>query len=213
MKNSIKLRKIIAIISISCVSLAAIIGILLLFKVITFSEIIGKILLTLLTFFLGSLLSLNSVDAIRRKNIIGYISEGLLLLSILLVLVLIFVTNEKTISTLRTITTIVASFSAWFSIFVANIMKLGKKLLIIQVIEYLGLATLFITLDIFLLSNKLLIEGTILIAVGIVTLVLSIVLSIKAKLSQDEKSLITITVEEYNKLLNRIKELEDKLGE
>lgn len=217
-----KFKKIVAIVSISCVSVAAVIGLSLLFNIFGIRDnaklmsFIGSVMLTILSLFVGSLFSLNSIDAINRKNILGYISAGLIIVSTLLVIITVWGNFGNPSSAFwgvfGKISCVFAACSIFLSVLIANLIKHGLNLLPIQIICYVTLAVIESDLVMLIITSKLVIGTLWLIASAIVCFVMSIVLSIKGKMSKDTQT-ITISVDEYNKLKERIVQLEKELNE
>ncbi|MBR2975102.1 MAG: hypothetical protein IKC47_05115 [Clostridia bacterium] len=227
--TSAKLKKILTLVTIVCLATAGAIGILFLINIEAdflgdATKFLVKVLLTLLVVFLAGLFLLNSVEAIARKNILGFVSAGLIGLSSLMFLVSIWAgLNEGFYIHL---TCIIAAITILFNMIVANVIVIGKKLLPLQIITYVTL--LYVELAIVLLicgSNALFGDIWLIFAVdAIVCVVLSIVLSIKRKsvvrasVNQTEaapavaEEMVTITKSEYQALQNRIAELENQLA-
>lgn len=215
-----KLRKILAITSICCVSVAALIALALLFKIVTEATIITPILLTVLTVFLLSIFGVNCVDAIAQKSIFGYISGCLLAISGCMFIVLIWLNyfnGELALDTFLKICVIVSCISVFFAVFVGKRLALRNRYLTIQIIAYSTLGWILFEVCSLVIFTKTILPYTFIGAVAIISIVMFIILRVKAKMDHEEEK-ITIPLSEYNDLHSkvalykaRIEELEKKL--
>lgn len=220
------IKKIISWVSIVCVILSATIGILLLLKVLKGSTFIGNTYLSLLTIFMAGLFVLNAIDVITEKKIIGYVTIGLIGLSALLILIYIWANKAfgDFGSVYLKITIWIAVVTILFDVIVSTVILLEKKLLYLQIPYYVTTAYLELALALLITgaTDVLVVkQWQIFLIVGIIMLALLIVIKIKSKEYRDDgakpatvsKDKVVLTMEEYNKLLSKISELEAKLKE
>ncbi len=221
-----KLFKIVSAEILVCVIAAALIGIGLLFKVIEGSELIGNIMLTLLTLFIAGLFLLNSINAVTAGNKVGIAAAIMLIISVLLCIVLIWAGSllGDFLITYSRITVIVAMVSILLDLIVGNYIILGKSLIIVQIFQYLSFAYVELVIASVILGSTALIElWQIFVTAIIVALTLYIVLKVKEKsIAQKEtatrinsagEECLTITKQEYEELkaaAAKLKELTDK---
>lgn len=215
--KSFNLKKLITITSLVCVGISALLGILLLIKLVPTNATIGKIYLTLLTIFISGIFLLNAIDALNRKNVFGYITAVLICLSAVLFLVCIW----------GGITGFFLKLTVWFAMasilldmIVSNVLALGNAYLFLQIPEYLLLSYIEIAIGLLISTGSTaLIDVWQVFAICIILfLALLITLNILVKSKRGKKTeevkrdTVTISREEYEGLLNKIKELESKLN-
>lgn len=219
---SAKFRKIIAIISIVCVSVAAFIGILAILGV-KFGDWMGFVLLTLLDFFVVSLFCLNCIEAINRRNIFGYLSALFLLITGFLFLIQIWGSFISSTAFpvdgwfLKTIV-VLAAIAIEFSVIISRAIILRKNLMPVQIISYAGFGIILIRIVLLILGADAWLKDTltVFIIIGIVTVVLFIVLSIRSKLigkESDDADLMSISTQEYADANDQIKALKARVSE
>lgn len=217
-----KLKKILSLTAIVCVAISALIGIALLFEVISMKDNawIGQILLTLLTVFVASVLLTNSIAAIERKNTIGTISVGLILFSALLFLLSIWVNSLAELTWYMDMAVIISMLSIMFNMIVGNYLLINKRILSLQIAVYVTLGYIELTIASLILGNDTLISlWQIFVADIIAFLTLYIILRIKSRDFKDlptpsvsKTDTVTISKEEYESLLKQIEDLKAQLG-
>ena len=208
-----------------CVIAAAVIGIGLVVGVIKGSDLLGKVMLTLLTLFIAGLFLLNSINAVTAGNKLGIAAAIMLVISALLVVVLIWGANllGDFYDTYGRMTVLVAMVSILLDLIVGNYIVLGKRLIIIQILQYLSFAYVELVVSFMIFGNNALVSAAlipILISAIIVTFTLYIVLKVKQKnMAQAEvenrvngngDEFVTITKVEYEELkaaAEKLKEL------
>lgn len=217
-KNS--LVKIISGVIIACTVAAAAIGLGRLFNLIGDSDILGQILLSLLTIFIAGLFLLNSINAITVGNKLGIFAAFMIMLSALLFLVLIWA-NQYLGSFGEIFSYIIVSvsmLSVLLNIIVGNYIALGKSLIALQVILYICFAYVELVVSFAIFGNSTLINyWQILVAAIIVILTLFIVLKVKQKnIAQasavrgaENGEYITITKTEYENLKAEVERLRE----
>ena len=212
-----------AIVTLTSVIIAALLGLGLLFSIITYDWWIGNILLTCLTFVVAGVLLFNSINAITSGNKIGVIAGILIPVSVALYLVLIWGVDipEDFKNVYDYVVVIVSSLSIFLNVIVANYVALGKSLLLLQVIYYLIFAYILTTIDTAILGSDALIQYWMpFVAAIIVALTLIIILIVKKKTllqtATEERigdGYVRITKAEYEGLKAEISRLKALVGE
>ena len=193
------------------------------------STILVRVLLTLLVVFTAGLFLLNAVEAITRKNIFGFIATGLIGLSSVMFLVFIWGLWQKIDegSTYLHLTWVISAVTILFNVIVGNVIVIGKKLLPLQIANYLTLFYVELVIVLLICGNATLFEGNrwLIFAIdAIVWIVLTVLLSIKKKAvvrasvngnvpKADKQETVTITKSEYQALLDKIADLENQLAQ
>lgn len=218
-----KLFKIVSAEILVCVISAALIGIGLLFGLFKGTDVIGQIMLTLLTLFIAGLFLLNSINAVTAGNKVGIAAAIMLVVSALLCIILIWAGGllGDFYDTYARITVIVAMVSILLDLIVGNYIILGKSLLIVQIFQYLSFAYVELVIAFLILGSEALINvWQIFVLAIIIALTLYIVLKVKEKnIAQKEtenkvnangEEMVTITKKEYEELkaaAEKLKEL------
>lgn len=217
--ESRKIKKTFAFVSIGCISAAAIIGLLFLFKVFKDSpesviKTIGYIALTILVIFCASLFILNAVDALEQRKVLGIVTLSLIGFSSLLFFILIWFQNVIELGFFQYLIVIISMVSILLDLFVGNYIRLGKRLFILQIIFIVFFIYFEVALSMAILGNSVLIkEGllTYFIADILVFITIEIILLILGK--KEFKKVKNNLALETDKLKERIKYLEGLLDE
>lgn len=215
-----KLFKIISAEILVCVIAAAVIGLALLFQLISVSDIIGKVFLSLLTLFIAGLFILNSINAVVVGNKFGIFAALMIVLSSALFLVLIWLGEifGDFYGTYLKIVVAVAMISILFNLIISNYIVLGKKLLGVQIPFYLCFAYVELVLSFVIFGDmSLIMQWQIFVAAIIVALTLFVVLKVKekniehtdAEQSKGNEEYVTITKTEYENLKAEIARLRE----
>ena len=198
------MKKIVSMITIISVILLSILLLASLFEIIKLSGIYLNILLTIATVFIASFVSLNSIVLVEKKNKFAIISLGLISISVILILLMIWVKGINS-SIYNKVTWSFATISIFFNFVVNFRLKLENHNLVLQGLTYTfyALTSLFILLMINVKTisnwNKVL---YILIPLILINLVLTSILLIQSK---KEDNSVVISKKEYQELL-KIKE-------
>ncbi|MBQ9485697.1 MAG: hypothetical protein IJU83_02545 [Clostridia bacterium] len=221
-----KLVKIISIEILVCVITSALIGIGLLFKLFEGSDVLGRIMLSLLTLFIAGLFLLNSINAISSGNKIGVFSACMIVFSAVLFLLLIWLVDVlgSFYTPFIYIVVIVSMISILLNLIIGNYIALGTSLLAIQSIFYVCFAYVQLVLSFVILGNSALINvWQVFVLACILVLTFYVVLKVKQKnIAQNEvenivkgrkEGFITITKEEYEGLKAEIARLKTLVGE
>ncbi|MBQ6922174.1 MAG: hypothetical protein IJQ66_03700 [Clostridia bacterium] len=208
-ENGKKLFKWVSVAIIFSVAAAGLVGIGLLFNIIGYSNVVGNILLTLLTTFIAGLFLLNSINAVKVGNKLGIFAAFMLILSAALYYVKIWfgITNIAANTVFTYFIVLVSMASILLDLIVADYVELGKSFLAVQIAFYVAVAYIELTVSLLIFGNKTLINlWQIFVTAIIVAFVLYIVLKVKKKnLMNVEKAdgngeYVTITRAEYENL-------------
>ena len=221
------LVKFIAIITLTSVIIAGLLGLGLLFGIISFDTFwVGRVLLTCLTLVVAGILAFNSVNAITSGNKAGLIAGLLITVSAALFLTLIWAVNAlgDFYETYLKIVVIVSAITVFFNVLVANYVRLKNSIIAVQVIFYLLFAYIITAIIFAVLGNTALIElWTVFGAAIIIDLTLYVILIVKGKtLSQKDTEIksaegyVSIPKTEYEEMkaeIQRLKAIIENKGE
>lgn len=206
------LKKIFTISAIGCVVLAGLMLIAALFGLFELMSTQLSLLLSVVTLGVSATFCINAT-MIREKGykIVSYIAYGLIAVSAILFLLLIWVGGDL----LFRMAIIIGVSSIFANIIMGNVVSLGKKYLVVQCIEYVMvfLIDIMISLQacgVDVLNEdivfKLFVTGCIIAGVGMITLsVLSKKVGDTKSGEETKKDTITISKEEYNTLKEKAK--------
>ncbi len=216
-----KTKKILTIVTLVSIAIPILLLIGAIFGLEVFSGFTLKLMLTLATVAVAGAFSINALNIYNKRKVIAMISISLLCLCSILAFV-IFWSNFTTPTIFNNLVIVLAMATVLFCIIVSMHLKLEKKFLIIQIITY----SLIIIIDIILTLivfgiDVLSIEGlsqlfwtmclttfALLCTTGILGKKAS---SLDSKDSNSSNKFVKISIEEYENLKNRIKELEAEL--
>ncbi|MBO4252266.1 MAG: hypothetical protein J5911_06380 [Clostridia bacterium] len=222
--NKQNLFKIISGVIVSCVVAAAAIGILLLFSIVSYSDVLGQILLSLLIVFIAGLFLLNSINALAVGNKLGIFAAFMVLVSALLFFVLIWANAYLGDfgEVFSYIIVIVSMVSVFLNLIVGNYIALGRNLLAVQIVLYICFAYAELVISFAILGNDALIKyWQILVAAIIVAFTLYIVLKVKQKNIAksmidadltDKENYVTIPKSEYENLKAEVERLREMVN-
>ena len=137
------MKKGVTIATLVSLGLCGVILILSIFGVFEFSGIVFKLLLTFATIVAAGSITLNPLTLVQAKNKWGYVSIALILTSSILVLLMIWIDAIREISVLFKLTGTISILSIIASIIISNAVKLGKKLLAVQIVSYVIICATF----------------------------------------------------------------------
>jgi len=146
------MKKKLSLSTIICASLSTLILILALFSLVKIKGFIFDLLFTLLTLTVSGILLINSYDAFKRNNKLGYANISLILSSSLLV-ILCFWTKLDNLDWYKKATLSISILSVCFNLISSSVLKLTNRYKIIQILSYacyfiLSLLIIFTSLDI-----------------------------------------------------------------
>lgn len=140
-------KKILMISSLSCLAVSCLMLILAVFGVQVFDGILLRILLIVSTFAIACGLAIGELSVIQKNKILGYVSIGLLGVSVLFALIIFCSSILQNGGVFVKITGTFSLLSILFIIIISNYIKLGKSMLGLQISTYIVL----ILLDLFLI--------------------------------------------------------------
>lgn len=200
-------KKIVSISTIAAIIIASLLLILLLFDLKIFGDSNGDVILTMVCLAIGGFFTINSLNMIDRNKIIGWVSFGLIVASVFLIILSTWVNLENLI--VNKLTIVLGLLSVLFNVIVSSGLELGKTKLLVQILVYsiVGITCLFFSLILFeivSLSESLMwfVIMIILSIVGIVILKVFAKKNVNDIIKQD-KNMIKITREEYQILVDK----------
>lgn len=222
--NKKSLAKIVSTVILVCVVAAAIIGLGLLFSIISFSDILGQVLLSLLTVFIAGLFLLNSINAVTQGNKVGIFAAFMIILSAILFLALIWAGKylESFGTIFNYIIVIVSMLSILLDVIIGHYILLKTRFLAVQIVMYLSLAYVETVLAFAILGNGALIAfWQVFVTAIIVALTLYIVLKVKekniaqetAEIKAEDGEYVTISKQEYENLKAEVERLRELTAE
>lgn len=198
--------------AIGCIVLAALMLIAALFGIFELEGTYISVLLSVVTLGVSAIFSINAT-LIKEKGykIVSYVAYGLIAVSAILFLLLTWVGGDI----IFRLAIIIGVSSIFANIIMGNVVSLGKKYLVIQLIEYAMVLAIDIIIklvafgvDVFKedIVFKLFVTGCIIAGVGMITLS---VLSKKVGTTESgevvDKDSVTISKKEYNALKEKAK--------
>ncbi len=184
MDTTKKIKKTIGLVSVVCVGLAALLGILLLFEVLHTSGLLGQIYLSLLIIVVAGLFLLNSVEAIARKNKFGLVAMGLICFSALLFFLIVWSPSIRNAKGFLKFIVIVAMLSILFNLIVGTVLSLGKQVLAVQCINYVSFVYIEVSIATLIIGSSFFFDKGMwrfFLTACIIFVALLIVLSVKKK--------------------------------
>ena len=182
-------------------------------KVNFFEGAKGSILATTATLTAAGYFGIRSNNMLSKNKILGYVSFGLIGLSLLFMVLFIWKIIDNRIFNLAVLT--VSLLSVLFIFLVSNGLKLGKKFLVVQIVSdaILSLLIIFILISSYgwIELGDVLIPFLINIILSVVAFITISVLANKVQGDENEikKDYVKITKAEYDELLAKAKELEE----
>ena len=205
-----KLKKILMIISLSGVGVAALMLILAVFGVNILKGVTLRILLIDATIAVAAGISINEIAVIKRKKVLGYVGLALLSLSALFAIIIFSTNLFVNGGFFNKLTEIFAITSVMFIIIISLYSKLVKSFVAMQIPTYACLVAIDIILALLILGVKVFkVPGiphifAILCIVAVALLISLSVISAKMKSSEPvekvKKDMILVPTEEYNNL-------------
>lgn len=173
----------------------------------------GHILATVATLTAAGYFSIRSHTMLSKNKILGYVSFGLICLS--LIFMILFIWNIVTGAIFNKAVLTIALLSVLFIFLVSNNLKLGKQFLVVQIICEAILSLLILLI---LLSSYGVIKLGEILSLFIINIILAVVafitISVLANKVQGDEindtktGYVKITKAEYEELLEKAKELE-----
>ena len=179
-----------------------------------------KVLESLAIVVVAGAFSLNALNFMHKNRVIALVSFALHGALTALLFIVIWGGMDFVTSWFAQLVAVVAITTIFFNIIISNYLKLGKNHFVIQIITYaiIGVIDVVLMLEIFQVDVMQYILREFIIAC-LLTLGLLITLAVLGKKAPDEEAkidgekVVKLKQSEYDALLNRIKELEEKLKE
>lgn len=204
-----RVKKVLTIVTIASTCIVSLLLILLLFKVNFLGDFNLDIIITLACFAIGGFFAINSVNMIDKNRVIGFVSLGLIGVSVLLIILSAWISFDSGLYSDITIS--LGFLSVLFNIIVSSSLDLGKKYFVVQLIVFLivGLFDIITTLalfDVLNLGDMILIYVTLIIVMVVGVVILKVLAKKKASdMIADSKNKVLISKEEYEMLLEKSK--------
>jgi len=210
------IKKITTISTIVATSITALILIMLLFDIKLFGKFYLDFLLTFATLGIGGFFAINGINMLKKSKILGYVSLGLILASIFLIVLSVWINFDSDLY--FNITISLGLLSILFNIIVSSGLSLGKSKLVWQILVYV---IVFITDIIATLGVFKVIDLADIIAIFLMLIILSIlgviILRIFSKkiisdIVEEGSGMIKISKEEYLSLLEKAKKYDEMIS-
>lgn len=218
MKNQItdvmkKAKSVLTTICIASIACFAVTGIMLLFKFFEESVVLNRLMFSFLVLAIASLLTFDSAETIARKNVLGIVALSLLILSELLIIIYIWAETALEESTAyRSIMVSCSAISVFLTTLSGNIVKIGKKMFVLQIIFYVFLVISEIFLSLLIIGVDVFSAGgvfEIFIACVIVAFTMFIIIKVKGR----SDSFVYVSKAEYDNLKREVEELRKIVGD
>ena len=159
----------------------------------------------IITISVASYFALSSYNILRKNKILGYVSGGLVLASAFLVLLAVWAVGAKFLKA----TVAIALLSVLFNFIVGTRLKLGKKVLPLQIASYavVGALVLLIELELLVKSFKITKFMTILVLLSVLSAAAFITIMVLSNKEREDD----VVDEEYVKIKkSEYEELKEK---
>lgn len=200
-------KKITTISTIVATCIMSLLLILLIFDVKVFGEANGNMIISFATLAIGGFFAINSLNMLSKNKVIAWISLGLILASVVLIIFSAWLSLGDGV--LLNVTLALGLLSVLFNIIVSSGLDLGRSKMIWQVIVYIVVAItdLISTLAIFgvIKLGDILPWFLTLIVLSVVGVIILKVLAKKvvSDLIDSNKDMVKISKEEYEMLLSK----------
>ena len=179
-----------------------------------------KVLESLATVVIAGAFSLNTLNFMHKNKVIAFVSFALHGTLTALLFIVIWGGMDFSTSWFAQLVTVVAITTIFFNIIISNYLKLGRNHFVIQIITYVIIAAIDIVLmlEIFQVGVMQYILREFIIACLLVLGLLITLAVLGKKAPEDEgkidgEKVVKLKQSEYDALLGKIKELEEKLKE
>lgn len=206
-------KKITTIGTIVATAITGLMLILLLFKVKLFGDVNTDMLLTMATLGIGGFFAINSMNMLSKNKIIGWVSLGLILASVVLIVLATWISFNN--ETYPRVTFALGLLSVLFNIIVSSGLSLGKTKMLWQVLVYIvvGITDIVATLLIFgaLQLDDIGIFFLMLLILSVFGVIILKILSKKmiADIVEENKDMVKISKVEYEVLVEKAKKYDD----
>ncbi len=204
------MRKGLMIGTLVCLGVCALFLILTIFGINFFTGVKLNVLITFATLTVVGYFSLSSYNMLAKNKILSYVSFGLIVVSALLVVISTWADVGDN-GLFFQITVTIALISVFFIFIVSTNLRLGHKLMAVQIVCQLVLG-IFVLLSILLTFGISFWNNTlffVMLVLSIVAFITISVLSNKANVEGVGEGYVKITKTEYEELLAKAKQLEE----
>jgi hypothetical protein len=206
-------KKITTIATILATAITGLILILLLFKVKMFGDSNSSVLFTMATLGIGGFFAINSMNMLSKNKIIGWVSLGLILASVFLIVLAIWLDLNSNMY--ARVTICLGLLSVLFNVIVSSGLSLGRTKMFWQVIVYIvvGITDIVASLIIFGVLDLVGI-GMFLLMLIIMSVIGVIILKILSKKAVEDlvevsKNMVKISKSEYEMLVEKAKKYDE----
>lgn len=206
-------KKITTIGTIVATAITGLMLILLLFKVKLFGDINTDMLLTMATLGIGGFFAINSMNMLSKNKIIGWVSLGLILASVVLIVLATWISFNN--ETYPRVTFALGLLSVLFNIIVSSGLSLGKTKMVWQILVYIvvGITDIVATLLIFgaLQLDDIGMFFLMLLILSVFGVIILKILSKKmiSDIVEDNKDMVKISKTEYQMLVEKAKKYDE----
>lgn len=206
-------KKITTIGTIVATAITGLMLILLLFKVKLFGDVNTDMLLTMATMGIGGFFAINSMNMLSKNKIIGWVSLGLILASVVLIVLATWISFDN--ETYPRVTFALGLLSVLFNIIVSSGLSLGKTKMVWQVLVYIvvGITDIVATLLIFgaLQLDDIGMYFLMLLILSVCGVIILKILSKKmiADIVEENKDIVKISKTEYQMLVEKAKKYDE----
>ncbi len=209
-------KKITTIGTIVATAITALLLIMLLFEVKLFGDANGDMLLTMATLGVGGFFAINSMNMLSKNKIIGFVSLGLIISSVLLIILAAWINFESDMY--MNVTLSLGLVSVLFNIIVSSGLSLGKSKLVWQILVYavVGVTDIIATLAIFgvVSLDDISIFFIMMLILSVFGVIILKTLSKKlvSDLVEENKDMVRISKTEYEMLIEKSKKYDELIS-
>ena len=206
-------KKITTIGTIVATAITGLMLILLLFEVKLFGEFNGDVLLTMATLGIGGFFAINSMNMISKNKVIGLVSLGLILASVVLIILAAWINFDNELY--MKVTLALGFVSVLFNIIVSSGLSLGRTKMVWQILVYIivGVTDILASLIIFgvleLDSIGMLFLMFLILSIFGVIILKTLSKKVISDLVEESKDMVKISKTEYEMLVEKAKKYDE----
>lgn len=209
-------KKITTIGTIVATAITGLMLILLLFEVKLFGESNGDVLLTMATLGIGGFFAINSMNMISKNKVIGLVSLGLILASVVLIILAAWINFDNELY--MKVTLALGFVSVLFNIIVSSGLSLGRTKIVWQILVYIivGVTDILASLIIFgvleLDSIGMLFLMFLILSIFGVIILKTLSKKVISDLVEESKDMVKISKVEYEVLVEKAKKYDELIA-
>lgn len=209
-------KKITTIGTIVATAITGLMLILLLFEVKLFGESNGDVLLTMATLGIGGFFAINSMNMISKNKVIGLVSLGLILASVVLIVLAAWINFDNELY--MKVTLALGFVSVLFNIIVSSGLSLGRTKMVWQILVYIivGVTDILASLIIFgvleLDSVGMLFLMFLILSIFGVIILKTLSKKVISDLVEESKDMVKISKTEYEMLVEKAKKYDELIA-